>query len=244
MKAVILAGGFAKRMWPLTENQAKALLPVAGKPIIEHILEKLEGFDELSEIYISTNAKFENDFREWMEKIDNPKLTLVVEKHENEEKKFGAIGGLKYLIDKHGVDDDLMVLGGDNLFEFNLQNFLDFYKQKESPLIASYNVGDLEIAKRMGVVVLDNDNKIVEFQEKPNEPKSTLISTLIYLLPKNDLPLIHEYLAGDNNPDAPGYFIQWLSAQKTVHSFVFNEKWFDIGSFELYDEANKEFQSK
>lgn len=245
MKAVILAGGFAKRMWPLTENQAKALLPVAGKPIIEYILDKLESFNELSEIYISTNAKFENDFRDWMAKLNtNKNITLVVEGHVNEEKKIGAIGGLKFLKDTQKIDDDLMVIAGDNLFEFDLQNFINFYNEKKTPLIASYDMGDIEQVKNFGVVVLDDNNKVVGFQEKPEEPKSTLISTCIYMFPKEDLKLIDEYLANDNNPDAPGFFIQWLKDQKTIHGFVFNEKWFDIGSFELYDEANKEFAKR
>ncbi len=247
MKAVILAGGFAKRMWPLTENQAKALLPVAGKPIIEYILEKLQVFDDLSEIYVSTNAKFEQDFVKWISTLKtDKKVTLVVEDHDSENKKFGAIGGLKFLIDTQNVEDDLMVIAGDNLFEFNMRNFLEFYKKEHSPVIASYDMGDVEaVRNRFGVVVLDGDtDRVKEFQEKPAQPKSTLVSTCIYVIPRQDLQMIDKYLADDNNPDAPGFFIQWLTGQKDVRSFVFSEKWFDIGSFELYDAANKEFASK
>jgi glucose-1-phosphate thymidylyltransferase len=244
MKAVILAGGFAKRMWPLTENQSKALLPIAGRPMINHILGNIEGVKEVDEVFISTNEKFEPNFKEWLAGTRSTKnLRLVIEKHDCEERKFGAVGGLKYLIDTQKVKDDLLVIAGDNLFEFNLMRFVDFYAKKRAPLIASYDVNDKEIAKSMGVVVLDASNRVVEFQEKPAQPKSTLISTCIYLLPKEDLPLISEYLSGKNNPDAPGYFMQWLSSRKAVNSFVFSERWFDIGSFEMYEHVNNVFKT-
>ena len=245
MKAVILAGGFAKRMWPLTENQAKALLPVADKPIINHILEKLEEADDVNDIYISTNEKFESDFQQWIDSVQTSKnLKLVVECHDCEERKLGAIGGLKYLIYKEKINDDLLVIAGDNLFEFDLKSFVGCCNGCRDPVVAFYDMGDLEKVKKFGVASLDVNNYVQHFEEKPEEPKSTLISTCIYLIPKEDLKLIDVYLQGENNPDAPGFFIQWLKDQKQIRGFVFTDRWFDIGSFELYDEAIKEFGNK
>jgi len=246
MKAVILAGGFAKRMWPLTENQAKALLPVADKPIINHILEKLEETEDVKDIFISTNEKFESQFREWLATVETSKnLKLVVECHDCEERKLGAIGGLKFLIDKENIEDDLLIIGGDNLFEFNLKNFVGYCNGCRDPVVAFYDIGDIEkVRNKFGVALLDGNNYVQDFQEKPAEPKSTLISTCIYLIPREDLKLVDEYLTNDNNPDAPGFFFQWLKDKKAIRGFVFDEKWFDIGSFELYDAANKEFQNR
>jgi glucose-1-phosphate thymidylyltransferase len=245
MKAVILAGGFAKRMWPLTENQAKALLPVAGKPIINYILNKLDTISDITDVFVSTNKKFENDFRKWSGSVRTGKnLKLVIENHMEENKKLGAVGGLKYLIDTEKIDDDLLVIAGDNLFEFDLNSFVGYCNGCRDPVVAFYDIGDIEkVRNKFGVAILDTNNSVKDFQEKPSEPKSTLISTCIYLIPREDLRLIDEYLADDNNPDAPGFFIQWLNKKKNIRGFVFNEKWFDIGSFELYDAANKEFKS-
>ena len=246
MKAVILAGGFAKRMWPLTENQAKALLPVAGKPIINYILDKLEETEDIRDIFISTNKKFEKDFREWVSGTKTEKsINLVIENHMSEDKKMGAIGGLKFLKDTQKIDDDLLVIAGDNLFEFDLKNFVGYCDGCRDPVVAFYDIGDIEkVRNKFGVAILDANNNVQDFQEKPSDPKSSLISTCIYLIPKEDLNLIDEYLEDNNNPDAPGFFIQWLNNRKSIRGFVFSEKWFDIGSFELYDAANREFRSK
>ena len=163
----------------------------------------------------------------------------------SEDKKMGAVGGLKFLIDSQKIDDDLLVIAGDNLFEFNLKNFIGYCNGCRDPVVAFYDIGDVEkVRNKFGVAMLDANNFVQDFEEKPANPKSTLISTCIYLIPKEDLRLVDEYLAGDNNPDAPGFFIQWLKNQKSIRGFVFNEKWFDVGSFELYDEANKELAKR
>jgi glucose-1-phosphate thymidylyltransferase len=246
MKAVILAGGFARRMWPLTENQAKALLPVAGRPIIEYIMDKLEELGEVREVFVSTNEKFEHAFRDWMSGLKTTKnVKLVVEYHDCEERKLGAIGGLKFLKDTQKIDEDLLIIAGDNLFEFNIGNFVSYCDGCRDPVIAFYDIRDVKkVRNRFGVVLLDENNVVKDFEEKPAKPKSTLISTGVYLIPKEDLKLIDEYLSGENNPDAPGFFFQWLNMKKQIRGFVFEEKWFDIGSFELYEAANREFQSK
>jgi glucose-1-phosphate thymidylyltransferase len=244
MKAVILAGGYARRMWPLTENQPKSLLPVADRPIIEHIIEKLEGLEEVEGIYISTNEKFEKHFSDWVKGLNTKKqVKLIIEPSACEEKKLGAVGGLKFLIEKEGIKDDLLVVGGDNLFESDLNRFLGFYRDKETPAVAFHDIGDVEkIRGKFGVCVLNEKGRIMEFQEKPQEPRSTLAATCIYLFPSQALDMVSEYLADRNNPDAPGFFINWLSQRQDVHGFVLPGRWFDIGSFEGLREADSHFR--
>ncbi|RLJ05484.1 MAG: nucleotidyltransferase family protein [Candidatus Aenigmatarchaeota archaeon] len=247
MKAIILAGGFAKRMWPLTKDYPKVLLPVKGRPVIEHIMEKLENLSDIDSVHVSTNQRFEKDFREWINRFSektNKKINLVVEPARKEEEKLGSIGALKFFIEKEGIDDDLLIVGGDNLFGFSLEDFVNFFKEKRTPVMAFFDMENPEkVRGKYGVCVLDEHGKVIEFQEKPDSPKSTLASTAVYLFPKEMLNMIHEYIEGKNNPDALGFFIEWLKDKTTVHGFTFKEKWFDIGTHETYQEAIKSFES-
>ncbi|OLS12098.1 MAG: Nucleoside-diphosphate-sugar pyrophosphorylase family protein [Promethearchaeota archaeon CR_4] len=239
MKVLILAGGFAKRMWPLTENRAKALLPLDGKPVIEHIINKIEPINFLKQVFISTNKKFEVDFKEYIfHSQTNKKLELVVEPHRREDEKLGAIGGMNFFLEKQNVREDLLVIAGDNYFHFDLNDLLSYGKKNSDSVIALYDMRDLEkVRNRFGVVKLDHENRIVAFEEKPNEPKSTLISTGIYYLKKDDIPMIKTYVNERNNPDAMGFFIKWLIQRRVVRGFRFDGIWYDIGSFALYNEV-------
>lgn len=247
MKCVILAGGFAKRMWPLTMGLPKALLEVAGKPVIEHIIEKLENIGS-KEIYVSTNKKFEDVFRKWVDGYrakNNVSVNLLVEPALKEEEKFGSIKAMQFFISEENVNEDLLIVGGDNIFGFEMNDFLKFSREREAPAVAFFDVGDIEkVRNKFGVVVLDKDLKITEFQEKPSDPKSTLVSTCIYYFPKENLDMISTYLGDNNNPDTPGYFIKWLSQRTPVYGFVFKEQWYDIGSKEVYKQADEELKNK
>lgn len=249
MKCMVLAGGFAKRMWPLTMDFPKSLLPVAGKPMIDHIIEKIDKLDEVDEIYVSTNKKFEDVFGKWIKDYESKKqfkkkIILVVEPALKEKEKFGSVKAMEYFIKQHKVNDDVLVIGGDNLFSFDLKDFLDFSREKKAPVVAFYDIRDLEKARKFGVCVLNGNGRIKEFQEKPDKPKSTLVSTCIYHFPKNSLKMISEYLRDENNPDAPGYFITWMSKRIAVYGFVSKEKWYDIGSQETYKQADRDLRSK
>jgi len=242
MKCVLLCGGFAKRMKSLAENKPKALLPVAGKPVLQYILEKVELLDDVNKIFISTNKKFEGQFRNFLNIYrSEKKIILVVEPALSESEKLGSIGALRFLIEREKVDDDLFVINGDNLFEFSLERFMDFYKTKRSTLVGLYDVKTIEEAKKFGVVEIDENGRITGFEEKPENPKSTLASTGIYIYPKNVIKLILEYLAEGNNPDATGYFLAWLYKKQPVYGLVFRERWFDIGSPEIYRKADRKF---
>ncbi|QDA30592.1 NDP-sugar synthase [Thermococcus indicus] len=230
MKILIMAGGYATRLWPITKDNPKALLPVGNRVILDYILENAM---ELGlETYISTNRFFEAHFRPYAE---GRGVELIVEDTLHEEEKLGTIGAMKKAVDELGLDDYL-VIAGDNLFSFSLADFLRAYDGRT--LIAVYDVGDLNLAKRYGVVVLEGD-RVISFEEKPAQPRSTLISTGVYVFPKAVMERIDEYLSNGNR-DSPGYFLQWLlSKGEPVKAYRFSEYWYDIGSADSYLEALK-----
>ncbi|MFB6284819.1 MAG: NDP-sugar synthase [Halobacteria archaeon] len=239
MKAVVLAGGYATRLWPITKNRAKPLLPVGGTPIIDHIIRPLEELDVIEEVYVSTNKRFEEDFEEYIEANGFVKTIPAIEETTAEDEKFGTIGALEQLIRRESIDEDLLVVAGDNLFSFGIPDFLESYQEREEPTIAAYDVESREKAKQYGLVNVDG-GEVVDFQEKPDNPDSTLVSIACYVFPADTLDLITEYLEGDNNPDAPGFFIEWLQNRNSVHSYVFDGVWYDIGTPDSYLDANRE----
>jgi glucose-1-phosphate thymidylyltransferase len=244
MIAVILAGGFAKRMWPLTKDKPKHLLPVAGKPMLGYILAKLEPLLTVDQVFISTNAAFEHHFKEYLRKINTRKnISLFIEDTHSEKEKLGSVGALGYLIGECNVNDELLVIGGDNIFSFNLTDFLNHFGLKKANTVALFDMKSTDRARSYGVVCVDSDNRIVDFQEKPAEPKSTLVSTACYAFTKDGVRNILRYLDEGKDPDKLGHFIEWLYKNDNVYGFVFDGVWFDIGSFESYHKAD-EFFSK
>ncbi len=236
MDAVVLAGGFATRLWPITKHRPKMFLPIGEETVIDRIFEGLEADDRIDQVYVSTNERFAEDFRNHLAEADYEKPALSVEETTEEAEKFGVVGALAQLVDREGVSDDLVVLAGDNLISFSVSEFVDFFEEHGATTIAAYDVGSTERARSYGLVELDGE-RVVDFQEKPDDPKSTLVSIATYALPAETLPLLSAYLEGDNNPDEPGWFIQWLQARESVYAFSFDGAWFDIGTPESYLEA-------
>lgn len=225
-----MAGGYATRLWPITKDNPKALLPVGDKVILDYIIEKTKELD--LNVYVSTNRFFAKYFEEWGKNKD---IELLIEDTLHEEEKLGTIGALNEALEKLGLDDYL-VIAGDNLFSFSLRDFLDRYDGKT--LIAVYDIGDFELAKRYGVVLLEG-NKVIDFEEKPARPKSTWISTGVYVFPKEVMEMVPQYLE-EGNRDSPGYFIQWLLKKGIeIHAYKFDDYWYDIGSADSYLEALK-----
>jgi len=242
MKAIILAGGFAKRLWPLTKNRSKCLLPIAGKPMLDYVIEKVHKIERIDEIYVSTNKKFTGDFEKWKndaQKKTHKKITIVAEPSMKEEEKLGAVGGLNFLIRTEEIDEDCLIVAGDNLTGLNLKEFIQFFKQKRAPVVAFYDIRDLGKAKFFGVVSLGRNKKIIEFEEKPEVPRTTLISTGYYIFPKKISESIQEYVRVDENKDMPGLFVKWLCQRTDVFGFVFKDYWFDIGSLDSLKKAEK-----
>jgi len=236
MKGIILAGGYARRLWPITLDRPKPLLPVAGKPILDYIMDRYPLPDPP---ILSTNRRFAADFSSWAEARGH-RLQLVVEETRSEEEKLGSIGALAWLIETLGLDEDLLVIGGDNLLLFDLSAFLEAFSG--DTLVALYDLGSPAVARRRyGVAVVEGD-RVVEFQEKPDQPRSPLASTACYLFPRRVLPLLRRFLSeAEQGKDAPGYFLSWLLSREPIRAFVFQEGWFDIGGREAYIAANLHF---
>ena len=244
--ALILCGGYAKRLEPITTYIPKPLLPIDGNLMIDHILEGLIP-NNFNRIIVSTNKKFEKQFKYWIEHrkaVKNVHIDLVVEPTMHEGEKFGAIKGIEYTIKKLGLTDDLLIVAGDNFHNFDLSKLISKSANSGKIVTALHNIKDLEEAKRFGVVSL-NGSIIAEFEEKPQNPKSTLISTCIYAIPKQHLAKFDEYIKNKNNPDSPGYFMQWLVKNKNeVHAVVYDDFWYDIGTPDSYKEVVEKHEGK
>jgi glucose-1-phosphate thymidylyltransferase len=236
MKAVVLAGGYATRLWPITKNRPKMFLPVGESAVVDHIFDALEADDRITEVYVSTNERFADDFRAHLAESPYEKPTLSVEETTAEDEKFGVMGALGQLFEREDVTEDTLVIAGDNVISFPVSEFLDFFEARGETALAAYDVGSRERAKSYGLVELEED-RVVDFQEKPEEPRSTLVSIACYAYTAETLPLVREYLSSGENPDEPGWFIQWLQERRPVHAYSFEEAWFDIGTPESYLDA-------
>jgi glucose-1-phosphate thymidylyltransferase len=231
MKALILAGGFGKRLWPLTLDKAKPLLPIAGKPVISHIVDKIP----LNvPIIVSTNAAFADDFLRWRQSHPDRDITIYVEPAQSEGTKKGALAAVALTIQEFSIDEDLLMIGGDNFFTFQIAEFLS--KVSDAPALVAHDIGDIEAAKKYGVVVADG-TRVIGFQEKPEQPRSTLVGACFYFFPKNRLPLVLE--AANDMPDRlGGVFERFLERGVETHVHSFPGYWNDIGSFDAYLDAH------
>ncbi|MXV63772.1 NTP transferase domain-containing protein [Natronorubrum sp. JWXQ-INN-674] len=236
MKAVVLAGGYATRMWPITKHRPKMFLPIGDSTVIDRIFAELEADERIDEVYVSTNERFAADFEAHLADSEFEKPTLSIEETDEEDDKFGVVGALAQLIDRENVDDDLLVIAGDNLISFDVAEFVDYFERRDGPTLAAYDVGSREKAKSYGLVELEDD-RVVDFQEKPDEPNSTLVSIACYAFPQDSLSLLPTYLEEGNNPDEPGWFVQWLQNREATYAYTFEGAWFDIGTPESYLDA-------
>lgn len=247
MKAIVLAGGHATRLWPITKHRAKPLLPLGDKPIIDYIVEDLD--DEVDEVIISTNRKFAEDFEEYAEEYNRENVTVAIEDQGSEEEKPGTIGAIIKMLDRNDLDldDDLVVIGGDNYYSFDTSEFLDFCREKDAPANVTYNVKNEELATSFGIVDTEGD-RIAGFVEKPEEPPSTLVSIAVYYFPRDKVSLFHEYeehfkqtdVPAEQYLDEPGRLIEWAHKRTPMYAFSFDGDWFDVGTPRGYLEATSE----
>jgi glucose-1-phosphate thymidylyltransferase len=242
MNVVLLAAGYATRLYPLTLTQPKTLLPVAGKPMIDYVLDSLAAIDGVSRVHVVVNDKFAGHFRKWADhRSGSVPLNLVNDGSTSDTGRLGAIADLQLVIDREHIADDLVVAAGDNLFSRPLDGFIRFCREKNAPVLAVYDVGTLDQARKYGVVGLDPAGRVISFIEKPAVPASTLVGTALYYFPASVLPLLRRYIAEGNNADQPGRFIQWLHGQTPVYTWSVPGTWYDIGSKEALEEANRIF---
>jgi glucose-1-phosphate thymidylyltransferase len=227
MRCLILASGFGTRMYPLTQNIAKPLLPYKGKAMINHIVDKIPPDID---ILVNVNKKFETAFYDW-QREQSRNITICVEDVHSEKEMMGAVGALNYWIQAKGIKEDLLLFGSDNYFEFDLSGFMGAFNGKNT-LIAVYDVVEPSRATQYGVVKLDG-KRVVELEEKPERPKSSLVATACWILPSRVFPLIAEFCRGTKR-DNLGNFISYLLERDTVFAYAFKETWLDIGSLEVY----------
>ena len=243
MKAVILAAGYATRLYPLTLDRPKALLSVGGRPMLDRLLDQLEVVDGLDEVYVVTNSKFAGAFRDWAARRSGLAVRIVDDGTVDEESRLGAIGDLDLAIRQARLDDDVLVLAGDNLFSESIAPFPVFALGKGGAALGVYDVGDLETIRRYAVIELDSDDRVTLLEEKPDEPRSTLAGIALYFYPRSVLGLVAEYLAEGNNPDQPGRLVQWLYPRTPVYGWRVPGRWYDVGSKETLAEADRAFSS-
>jgi glucose-1-phosphate thymidylyltransferase len=240
MKAIILAAGYATRMYPLTLDRPKALLPLRGKAVIDYIVEQLNELPAIDHIYVVTNHKFYEHFTKWRDtNVTGVPITVFNDGTTTNDNRLGGIGDMEFAIGKAGIDDDIVVIAGDNYSTYDLKKQYDFFMEKNSDTITAGQIDDVNTLRGFAVAVLDDDGKVLSLVEKPQEPPSNTAIYATYFYKRETLALIKQYLDEGNNPDAPGYFPQWLHERKDIYAYIMDGECYDIGTIEVYEEMNR-----
>ena len=238
MKAIILAAGYATRLYPLTLNMPKALLPIGGKPIIDHIVAQMDTVEDLDEIYVVSNDKFAGHFEEWAKTAKSRvPITVLNDGTTDDSNKRGAIGDIFFVIEEMKIDDDLMVIAGDNFFTYSLKDYVRFFREKDRDCVCVKVWEDESQLSQFGIALLDWAGKVLDIEEKPAKPKSNTVVFAAYLYKKETVPMFAEYLAAGNKPDAPGNFPAWLYKKQDVYAYTFDGECYDVGTPESYHEV-------
>ena len=242
MKCVILAAGYATRMYPLTENLPKSLLVVGGKTILGHILAKVEEVPEIDEIVLVSNAKFAGQFRAYLEKSgQDDRISLIDDGTWDNEHRLGAVADLGLAIERRRIDDDVLVLAGDNLFDFSLRDFVAYFHTVNADCITTYIEENIEALQRTGVAELDPSGRVRSFEEKPKKPRSNNAVPPFYIYTRATIKIIQQFLHSGKNTDAPGQFVSWLTDKQPVFAYKFVGTRYDIGSIAGFEEIKRIF---
>ena len=240
---LILAAGYATRMGALSERRAKPLLEVGGRPMMDWVVERFSGIDGCGRIVVVSNSRFIDDFREWGRRQRAPDLALIENGSLRPADKLGAIGDMHFGIEAGRLwDRDLVVVGGDNLFELPPRGFVEFSRDKPA-VIGTYDVGSTEEVKRFASIGSDADGRITAFEEKPLSPAGTVAGIALYALRRDVLPLVAEYLDEGNSRDQAGHLIAWLRHRVPTFACPISGQWFDVGSAESLAEADRVFSA-
>ncbi|MCM8823083.1 MAG: sugar phosphate nucleotidyltransferase [Candidatus Omnitrophica bacterium] len=240
MKVLILCSGYKLKQNPFIKDTPVHFLSIRGKPVIEHILSSIQSLEKIERIFILTNSRYLEQFKKWLDDFFYPvPIEFIYDDSANLKEKSGAINSISFAIEKANIYDDLIVMGGDNIFTYDLSGFINF-AQTIYPhnLLGVYYLNGKFKAKKFGVVKLGTKGEIIEFTEKPSKLNgSRLVSMCVYFFPKDKLYLIKEYLK--DNPDrlSIGDYIHWLSKQELVYAYRFEGEWFDISDIDSYVEA-------
>lgn len=246
MTAIILAAGYGTRLYPLTLDKPKALLEVGGKTILDRLLAKIEEVKKCGKAYIVTNEKFHKSLEDWKKRRDFSFETEVInDRTRSNETRLGAIGDINLALRERSINDDLLITGSDNLFEFKLTDFVEFAeKNRPHNAIALFDVGDKKLAQKYGICSLDKNARVIDFEEKPASPKSTLAATALYFVPKEKIADIYDYMKTDLSKDAPGNLMKWLAKKDKLFGYVLKDVWYDIGDINSLKKADEDFKNK
>lgn len=242
MKNIVIAAGYATRLYPLTENFPKPLLKVGNRNILERILDDVDSQPEIDSHIIVTNHRFASMFEDWAKKVSYTKpITIIDDGTSTNATRLGAVRDLLLAIEKCAVDDDIMVLAADNILEFSLRGFIDFFHEKGTSVIMCHHEPELKRLQRTGVIAVDDNMKVLEMQEKPEIPVSNWAVPPFYIYSRKDLPLIQDCLAHGCGYDAPGNLAHYLADVSILHAWPMPAGRFDIGSLDSYREAQTIF---
>lgn len=245
MKVLILAAGYGTRLYPLIKDTAKPLLPIAGRPLIDYLLDEVRDIPALTGVIVVTNNKFFVAFEQWakMTKDFPAQITVVSDGTNTPEERLGAVGDIHFVLKNHPLQDDLLVIGGDNLFDYRLDDYIRFAQGKSPAVtIGLYDIGNRQEACKFGVVDLDKNGRVRSFVEKPEKPLSSLIAMCFYYFPQKSFSLLFDYMTQCTKTDKAGDYIHWLTEKSVVFGYQFKGKWYDIGSIETYQEAQEKFR--
>ena len=237
---MILAAGYATRLYPLTENFPKPLLEVQGKTILDWLIEDIDTLGVVDEYVVISNHKFAHHFDAWAAK-KSQKITVVDDGTSSNETRLGAVKDIQFAMDKLGLDDDMLVIAGDNLLDFSLTKFMRYAAEKKASCIMRYYEADEKRLTKSGVVQIDADDRILSMEEKPAQPKSNWCCPPFYYYTREDARLVEKGIAAGCNTDAPGSYIAWLCTQTDVYAMEMPGKRYDIGNLESYEKVQKEY---
>lgn len=243
MKCLILAAGYATRLYPLTENFPKPLLEVGNKPILDWLIEDLQNSSDINEYIVVTNHKFAHHFMDWAS-AKNINITIVDDGTESNDTRLGAVNDIQYAIEKLDIKDDLLCMAGDNMLDFSLCGFLKFFEEKGSSCVMCHEENELAKQQKTAIITLDSTNQITSYEEKPKAPKGNLAVPPFYIYKKSDILRIKEALEQGCNGDAPGSFAAWLSHQTPMYAYTMPGKRYDIGDLNSYNAVKEIWKSR
>lgn len=240
MICLILCGGYATRLYPLTENFPKPLLPVKGKAILDYLVDDLESLNKIKEYTIVSNSKFFNYFKKWADNR-NEKIRVLEDGAFTNETRFGAVKDIQFAIDELKIDDDILVLAGDNLIDFSFCGFIDYFYLKKSTCVMRYLEEDSKKCSKSAVLDVDDTDRVRCFEEKPKKPLSKWCCPPFYIYAKEDIKKVKMAIDEGCNTDAPGSFISWLYLKSSVYAYKMPGRRYDIGDLESYKKVKNEY---
>ena len=241
MKCLILAAGYATRLYPLTENFPKPLLKVGDKAILDWLIDDIDGAGLVDEYVVISNHKFANHFQEWAAN-KKQKVTVVDDGTSSNETRLGAVKDIQFAIEKLDLDDDMIVIAGDNVLDFSLQSFVRYAKEKQTSCIMRYYEANEQKLLKCGVVTVDDNDRILRMTEKSPKPETHWCCPPFYYYTREDARLVQKGIESGCGTDAPGSYIAWLCTQTPVHAMEMPGRRYDIGNLQSYDQVQKEYQ--